>query len=141
MNYGRQGFWPERSGWYREGDCRLDDFVTVLNTREERVPHFAADVIQGIPVYECRGLERVLDAADDRTQLLSEWAEILRDGAGVFSAKACLRPYPMRRRRHRSFRINHSRREREGLESRPFCEGRCERPYLERAGKAVSQGT
>lgn len=87
MNYGRQGFWPERSGWYREGDCRLDDFVTVLNTREERVPHFAADVIQGIPVYECRGLERVLDAADDRTQLLSEWAEILRDGAGVFQLK------------------------------------------------------
>ncbi|KAA0998702.1 phytanoyl-CoA dioxygenase [Paraburkholderia panacisoli] len=77
----------ERTSWYRESDCSLSDFVTVLNAGRERLLRYAARSAQGIPVYECLDLEEVVSSDVERTQLQSEWVDVLRDGAGVFVLK------------------------------------------------------
>jgi ectoine hydroxylase-related dioxygenase (phytanoyl-CoA dioxygenase family) len=87
MDYQRENYLNERPNWYRESDCSLSDFVTALNPGRERALRYAARSVQGIPVYECVDLEDVISSADERTQLLSEWARVLRDGAGVFVLK------------------------------------------------------
>jgi ectoine hydroxylase-related dioxygenase (phytanoyl-CoA dioxygenase family) len=84
MDYQTDEIRAGQTGWYREDDCRLGNFVALLTATEEPVLRYATDVIQSIPVYECGSLNRVLDDARERTRLLSEWAGILRDGAGVF---------------------------------------------------------
>jgi ectoine hydroxylase-related dioxygenase (phytanoyl-CoA dioxygenase family) len=72
--------------WFREADCSVDDFATLIETSRAACPHprLAADVLQGIPVYDCDALRPlVLDRAR-RPELLAEWAGVLLDGAGVF---------------------------------------------------------
>ncbi|MFM0231326.1 phytanoyl-CoA dioxygenase family protein [Paraburkholderia sediminicola] len=76
-----------RTNWYRESDCSLSDFVTALNAGGGRGLRYAAKSVQGIPVYECRDLEEVGSSETERLQLLSEWAGVLRNGAGVFVLK------------------------------------------------------
>jgi ectoine hydroxylase-related dioxygenase (phytanoyl-CoA dioxygenase family) len=87
MDDQRKDFRAERTNWYRESDCCLSDFVTVLNAEGERAPRYAAKFVQGIPVYECRDLEKVISSDGEGGHLLSEWAGVLRDGAGVFVLK------------------------------------------------------
>jgi ectoine hydroxylase-related dioxygenase (phytanoyl-CoA dioxygenase family) len=72
------------SHWYREQDCSLDDFLTVLQSREEDgLLRFAVDIRQHIPVYDCRELGSALDDPSRRLDLQAEWADVLNDGAGV----------------------------------------------------------
>ncbi|WP_207000798.1 phytanoyl-CoA dioxygenase family protein [Trinickia mobilis] len=87
MDYQREDYLAARTHWYRESDCSLGEFVTLLNAGRERTPHYAATSVQGIPVYECRDLEEVVSSDEERAYLLSEWAEVLRAGAGVFVLK------------------------------------------------------
>src|SRR5882757_2847646 len=87
MDYKREDHLTERTDWYRESDCSLSDFVTVLNAGAARALRYAAKSVQGIPVYECSCLEEVGSSDAERPQLLSEWAGVLRDGAGVFVLK------------------------------------------------------
>jgi ectoine hydroxylase-related dioxygenase (phytanoyl-CoA dioxygenase family) len=87
MDYQREDCLADRKNWYRQSECRLDDLVKALESSQGRSPYFAAEVVQRIPVYECHDLARVLASPEERTQLLSEWAEVLRDGAGVFVLK------------------------------------------------------
>ena len=87
MDYKREDHLTERTDWYRESDCSLSDFVTVLNAGAARALRYAAKSVQGIPVYECPCLEEVGSSDAERPQLLSEWAGVLRDGAGVFVLK------------------------------------------------------
>src|SRR6266702_2305456 len=87
MDYQREDYLAERTNWYRENDCSLSDFVTALNAGGERAQRYAAKSVQGIPVYECPDLEKVVSSDGEATQLLSEWAGVLRDGAGVFVLK------------------------------------------------------
>jgi len=79
----------ERTNWYRESDCQLGDFVKALEADGERPLRYAARATQAIPVYECCDLEEVV-SSDERIQLLSEWAGVLRDGAGVFVLKRAI---------------------------------------------------
>ncbi|TDQ98426.1 phytanoyl-CoA dioxygenase family protein [Paraburkholderia silvatlantica] len=68
--------------WYLESECSLEAFVNLL--RDDGSPlHYACDVRQRIPVYDCAALEGVLHDAPQRAQLQAEWAHVLRDGAGV----------------------------------------------------------
>ncbi|MCP3724988.1 phytanoyl-CoA dioxygenase family protein [Paraburkholderia sp. CNPSo 3272] len=68
--------------WYVEHECSLEAFANRL--RDDGSPlHYACDVRQRIPVYDCEALEGVLHDAAQRAQLQAEWAHVLRDGAGV----------------------------------------------------------
>jgi ectoine hydroxylase-related dioxygenase (phytanoyl-CoA dioxygenase family) len=72
--------------WFREADCSVDAFATLIETsRDTRArPRLAADVAQGIPVYDCDRLRPIVQDAARRLDLLAEWADVLLDGAGVF---------------------------------------------------------
>ena len=69
MNDRRDDFQAGQSGWYREEDCRLDDFVRLLTAPEAPAPLYAARVTRGIPVYECSMLNRVLSDAERRDEI------------------------------------------------------------------------
>ncbi|MBM6406008.1 phytanoyl-CoA dioxygenase family protein [Phycicoccus sp. CSK15P-2] len=73
-----------RHGYRRAEDCRLEDFLTVLEDRTDgtRYPH-AARVEQGVLVYEAADLRPLL--ADDETAdaLRAEIADALADGPGI----------------------------------------------------------
>jgi ectoine hydroxylase-related dioxygenase (phytanoyl-CoA dioxygenase family) len=84
MDHQRDDYLAGRTNWYRESDCSLRDFVTLLNAGKERPLRYATRLVQEIPVYECRDLEAVVSSGVERTQLLSEWAGVLQHGAGVF---------------------------------------------------------
>jgi len=73
--------------WFREADCCVDDFATLIDmSREARIrPRFAASVERDVPLYDCDALRPVLKDAAQRAALLAEWADVLRDGAGVFA--------------------------------------------------------
>src|SRR5580704_15067017 len=87
MDDRRGDYLAERTNWYRESDCSLSDFVRALNATGERGLRYATTSVQAIPVFECRDLEEVRLSEAERLELLSEWAEVLRDGAGVFVLK------------------------------------------------------
>jgi ectoine hydroxylase-related dioxygenase (phytanoyl-CoA dioxygenase family) len=87
MDYQRENYLVERTNWYGESNCSWSDFVTALTVGRERALGYAAKSVQGIPVYECLDLEEVVLSDGERSQLLSEWAGVLRDGAGVFVLK------------------------------------------------------
>ncbi|MDR5823596.1 phytanoyl-CoA dioxygenase family protein [Caballeronia sp. LZ043] len=87
MDHHVEGHRVDQPNWYRQGDCRLEDFIALLETNEAHKPRYAADIVQRIPVYECRDLQRVLISPGERPRLLAEWANVLQDGAGVFVLK------------------------------------------------------
>ncbi|WP_305986388.1 phytanoyl-CoA dioxygenase family protein [Roseibium sp. MMSF_3544] len=71
-------------GYFSAGSCSIEDFKALVDQRLDRsdVPH--ADGIEAnIPVYSVPALERVLSGTDNRRRLMSEWARVLKDGAGV----------------------------------------------------------
>ncbi|MFP3569071.1 phytanoyl-CoA dioxygenase family protein [Paraburkholderia sp. SIMBA_030] len=69
--------------WYSEHDCSLNEFVAQLNAGDDCPTRYAAEIRQGIPVYDCQQLDDVARDASGRAQLQAEWAYVLRDGAGV----------------------------------------------------------
>ncbi|WP_109480248.1 phytanoyl-CoA dioxygenase family protein [Paraburkholderia sp. C35] len=72
--------------WFREADCSVDDFATLIETSRETTPkpRLAAAVAHGIPVYDCDALRPLIADPRQRPELLAEWANVLLDGAGVF---------------------------------------------------------
>jgi ectoine hydroxylase-related dioxygenase (phytanoyl-CoA dioxygenase family) len=84
MDHQQENGVAERADWYRESDCSLSEFMKALSAGTERPLCCAARSVRGIPVYECRELESVISSGRERSRLLSEWASVLRDGAGVF---------------------------------------------------------
>ncbi|MDR8396582.1 phytanoyl-CoA dioxygenase family protein [Paraburkholderia sp. USG1] len=81
--------------WYSERDCSLNEFVAQLNAGDDCPTRYAAEIRQGIPVYDCQQLDDVARDASGRAQLQAEWACVLRDGAGVLllqQAFADIRP-------------------------------------------------
>lgn len=69
-----------RFGWCSE-DCRIEDFAAAL-AQPGPVPERAARHACGVPVYDGAALRRELGALT-REALLAEWAEVLRNGAGI----------------------------------------------------------
>ncbi|TXC88285.1 phytanoyl-CoA dioxygenase family protein [Paraburkholderia azotifigens] len=72
--------------WFREADCSVDDFATLIETSRDKHPRppFAADLAHAVPIYDCDALRPLLDDPARRPDLLAEWAGVLLDGAGVF---------------------------------------------------------
>lgn len=75
---------PPRTGYHVAAECRVADFATlVAATTDPRDLRFASAVRSHIPVYDCPALLAVLDDGAARPRLLAEWAQVMRDGAGV----------------------------------------------------------
>lgn len=74
--------------YYHPDACDLEEFSAVIgqSTRAEDVPH-AAGIEKNIPVYDMADLRHALEGHGTRTQLLAEWANVLRSGAGVVALK------------------------------------------------------
>lgn len=68
---------------YRERDCVLSEFINLLNRDLAGAPRFAVEIAQQVPIYDCQQLEGVTRDASGRAELQAEWAQVLRDGAGV----------------------------------------------------------
>ena len=75
--------------WFRETDCSVDEFATLIETARDARPQppSAADVQRAIPLYDCDALRPLLLDEAHRAELLAEWADVLLDGAGVFVLK------------------------------------------------------
>lgn len=77
-----------RAGYYAADRCDLDAFVSAVDreTTAAEVPN-AVGIEHNIPVYDIASLGDCLSQPDERRALMSEWATVLRDGAGVFIQK------------------------------------------------------
>jgi hypothetical protein len=84
MDFQRDDNRGQRNNWFHEEDCRLSDFVDALTKGPVTSLEYAVSATSGIPAYECGDLEAVLSSEKTRRKLLSEWARVLDDGAGVF---------------------------------------------------------
>lgn len=76
------------AAYYDPDNCDLGEFTALINqaTRTEQVPHAEA-IEKNIPIYNMADLRPALE--DDRTRrgLMAEWAQVLRNGAGVVALK------------------------------------------------------
>jgi ectoine hydroxylase-related dioxygenase (phytanoyl-CoA dioxygenase family) len=72
------------TAYYDPDTCDLGEFTALIDqvTRSEQVPHAAA-IEKNIPIYDMANLRPAL--ADDRSrrEIMAEWAQVLRSGAGV----------------------------------------------------------
>ncbi|VXC93993.1 Phytanoyl-CoA dioxygenase [Burkholderia sp. 8Y] len=77
--------------WYRESECSLEAFTHQLARKAEFDLRFAIETNGDIPLYDCRALEEVLIDPAGEQALQAEWANVLRDGAGVLVLKHAFR--------------------------------------------------
>ena len=66
--------------WLDINQCRVSDLARIVQTtptQRDDCP-LAGSILQGVPVYDCAGLRSV-----PRQALMSEWASVWADGAGV----------------------------------------------------------
>ncbi|MEL7343456.1 MAG: phytanoyl-CoA dioxygenase family protein [Pseudomonadota bacterium] len=71
------------AGFYSADACRLEDFEALIaQTLEHSDVPQAVDLKGNIPIYDAPSL--VLDDPEKRRAILSEWARVLGEGAGVF---------------------------------------------------------
>ena len=77
------------SGYYTAETCDLAEFkaITARTVDPTDIPH-ATDAPKNVPVYDMVALGGMLRDTDQRRVLMAEWAEILRNGAGVFVLKS-----------------------------------------------------
>lgn len=75
-------------GYYMAEQCDLGEFRSLIaqTVGAADVPH-AAKVEKNIPVYDVAMLQDMLAQPAARRGLMSEWARVLKDGAGVFVLK------------------------------------------------------
>ena len=99
--------------WLSEEDCRLDDFVALVeHTTDHRQVPFADSIVENVPVYDCNALRRHLDTAAGRRAVQAELVHVLLHGpasavvrrtAGRADATPIdIAPEPARRRSRRS---------------------------------------
>lgn len=74
--------------YYDPDTCDLGEFTALIDqeTRPQQVPH-AALIERNIPVYDMADLRTALEDDQTRRTLMSEWAQVLRLGAGVVALK------------------------------------------------------
>lgn len=75
-------------GYYDPETCDLGEFSALIDqtTDPRQVPHTAA-IEKNIPIYDMADLRPRLEDASSRRALMSEWARVLRAGAGVVALK------------------------------------------------------
>lgn len=71
-------------GYYSESACDLEEFKALTSqTLELSSLPFASDVQKNIPIYDCPSLLPLLDDPEQKRALMTEWADMLLNGAGV----------------------------------------------------------
>ncbi|WP_333848015.1 phytanoyl-CoA dioxygenase family protein [Phaeobacter italicus] len=75
--------------YYDPQTCDLGEFKALIDqeTRPETVPHAMA-VEKNIPIYDMNTLRAALEDVSTRRALMAEWAQVLRNGAGVLVLKS-----------------------------------------------------
>jgi len=73
-----------KAGFFDAADCDLRDFADLVSRTDlnDGLEH-AETVAKNIPVYDAAALDGALRDPVARLPVLSEWAHVLRDGAGV----------------------------------------------------------
>ena len=76
-------------GYYTAEACSLQDFADLVlqKVSKQDVPQ-AAETPKNVPVYDMNALRDKLGDPVERRGLMAEWANILRNGAGVFVLRA-----------------------------------------------------
>lgn len=76
------------AAYYDPETCDLGEFTALIDqtTQADDVPHAAA-IEKNIPLYDMGGLRPSLEDAQSRREIMSEWAGVLRRGAGVVALK------------------------------------------------------
>ena len=76
-------FKQSKSGYYLAEKCNLTDFQEIINQKliAESVPN-ASEVIKNIPIYDISRLKDMFQNDELRSELMSEWAWILRESSG-----------------------------------------------------------
>lgn len=70
--------------WLRADDCRLDDFIALIDRTTELADYaFAADVRANIPIYDGDAVRRLAAVPESRPALLAEWVRAMMDGPGI----------------------------------------------------------
>ena len=71
--------------YFHAEDCKLDDLnaEATRKTAHADVPH-AAEIVHQIPVYTAASLDLT---GPKRTEVMAEWARVLREGAGILVIK------------------------------------------------------
>lgn len=75
-------------GFYRQSACDLNEFKALVEQElsAETVPN-ATHVQSNIPIYSAASLRNMLEDTSKRRSLLSEWASVLQNTAGVLVIK------------------------------------------------------
>lgn len=75
-------------GYFDRESCDLDEFKVLTSQQLEAadVPHAAA-VESNVPIYDMAALRHALEDTDKRCTLMTEWAWVLRQSAGVIALK------------------------------------------------------
>ncbi len=73
------------AGFFDADECALEEFADLVSRTDlnDGLDH-AETVAKNIPVYDAAALDGALRDPEARPPVLSEWAHVLRDGAGVF---------------------------------------------------------
>lgn len=73
--------------FYTEALCRIEEFASLIeHNRGQHRPCNAARIVQSIPIYDCTVLRNLSE--NQRAVVLSELADVLMNGAGVFVLEA-----------------------------------------------------
>ena len=77
------------NGYYEQGQYNLDALKNLSNqTLDASSVPLAASIQKNVPIYDMSQLVGALNDLEKRRALLSEWAWVLRNGAGVLALKA-----------------------------------------------------
>ncbi len=76
------------TAYYDPDTCDLGEFTALIDqtTQSEQVPHAAA-IEKNIPIYDMAKLRPALEDKRTRREIMAEWAQVLRSGAGVVALK------------------------------------------------------
>lgn len=74
--------------YYDPDTCDLGEFTALIDqkTQSEQVP-CASAIEKNIPIYDMAKLRSALEKSRTRREVMSEWAQVLRSGAGVVALK------------------------------------------------------
>ena len=72
------------AGYYNPDDCNLSDFREILDQdlAVDSVPN-AAEIENNIPIYDINALHKVFQSKELRSELMAEWAWVLRESSGA----------------------------------------------------------
>lgn len=70
--------------WISTDDCRLADLLAITGTTTSKADYpYAADVVQGVVVYDAQGLSAAREDGDLRRSVQAEISAVLMDGPGI----------------------------------------------------------